>query len=328
MKKNIEASDIKLVFLNYINRSGSTLLCKLLDQYEDISVGIEAGFPGYIRKLIPDEYKEINDDLSLKKYLNELFDDVRFKEWEIDKKSLFLKLKDISYPLTFKEILLNCLYEYFKQRPSKFIVHKAGYYIDIIDDVIATFGDVKNIFIVRDPRAIFFSQKNAKDLYTGKIMGNSLPYFLSQYKKRIDIIEKKNDKNLLCIRYEDLVIDTTNTMKQIINFIGARQIKKNDNSYVNKIPKSQQYLHQNVKLDPHKDSLNKWKTGLAKYEIIFIQKKLHNEMQLFNYDPINITLSGAKEKWLYLNLTVRNISFHARAILSIVKTRFFNSIHF
>ncbi len=304
----------QLVFISYINRSGSTLLCKVLDQYEEISVGIEAGFPGYMTKLIPDEYKEINNDASLEKYLDELFGDIRFAQWKIDREKLIKRLHSSEYPLTFKEILTACLHEYFGKATAKVFVHKAGFYVDMLNDVRQAFGPAKNLFIIRDPRAIYNSQKNATCIYTGKSMGCSLPYFINQYKKRTRLVrENLKNKDFYCVKYEDLVQDNEKVMNTIFTFLNLRNPTRGSNCYSEKIPDNQKSLHTNVGSDPNKNSLEKWITGLEKHEVHFIQKQLREEMEFFDYQPDKLAMLSLpswmdylKNKIPYVYLQLRN----------------------
>lgn len=163
-------------------------------------------------------------------------------------------------------------------------------------------GDAKNIFVIRDPRAIFNSQKNATCLYTGKSMGHSLPYFVWQYRKRARILEKnKKNKNLFSIRYENLIENTEGVMAEMLRFLNVRGGKKKEaGGYADKIPANQQKLHTNVKFDPNRQSLEKWKTGLGRHEILFIQNRLSREMAAMNYAPVAVPSLSGKEWLAYL----------------------------
>lgn len=275
-----------IVFVNYINRSGSTLLCRLLDAYEGISVGIEAGFPGYIHELIPKQFEIINSETTLTRYLDELFEDIRFQQWKVDRGKLINRLEKIGYPLTFKDILFSCLRECFGNCEAEILVHKAGYYIDLLDEVKAVFPGSKNIYIVRDPRAIFSSQKNAVCIYTGKSMGYSLPSSVYQYKKRMNtVMDNLSNKDLLVIKYEDLVQQKNYMEKTVLPFLAMPHAKKaGDDNYSDKIPDNQRSLHTNVGSQPSGRSIEKWKKGLQPHEILFIQDKLKREMQYWDYE--------------------------------------------
>lgn len=302
--------DKQFVFLNYISRSGSTLFCRLLDEYQGIDVGIEAGFSDSIYRLLPIQYEKIDSNKMLNKYLDELYNDIRFKEWKISRDHLLKRLNENDFPLTFKEILQGCMDEYFSlnglSQESSVYVHKAGDYIDILDDVKKIFPGAKNIYQIRDPRAIYNSQKNATCIYTGKKMGWSLTYFVWQYKKRIRIINQDtNHDNLLSFRYEDLVKDTHLVMSDVLKFIGNDGCKKeNYKEYSERIPGNQQQLHENVAKCTNENSLDKWKDGLEDYELAFIQKKLSREMEDMQY-PFTVVESDMRIFYRLLNLNIQ-----------------------
>ena len=313
-----------IAFINYISRSGSTLLCRLLDAYNEISVGIEAGFPGFMTELVPEKYNPMTSKKQLDHYLDELYEDIRFKEWQVNRTSLIARLGKIGYPITFQDILLSCLQEYFGHHSGVVWVHKAGYYVDLLDEVRASFPGSKNIYMVRDPRAIFLSQKNATCLYTGKSMGSSLCYFIYQYKKRMRIVmNNSKSKDLLVIKYEELVQEDNYVEKNVLPFLGIPDAISGEDNYANKIPENQKFLHTNVSAQPNKKSIAKWKNGLQNHEVVFIQNKLKNEMKFHGYD-----LGEKKkkipwrERFFYLQKEVEYMVFFARIYFRKIKLFF------
>ncbi|MGV1098224.1 sulfotransferase [Thiovibrio sp. JS02] len=302
MPEMMNKKEPRLAFVSYLSRSGSTLLCKLLDQFADIAVGIEAGFPGAITKLVPKEYEIIQDGNQLNSYLDELFEDIRFKEWKVDRKALVRKLTEHGYPLTFRDILLSCLKEYFGNTGAQVFVHKAGYYVDVLNTAEKTFPGAKHIFVVRDPRAIFNSQKNARCIYTGKSMGHSLPYFVWQYKKRIKILsDNATNNSLLCVPYESLIGDPALWIRNVLRYLDVSEEKKETGaSYSDKIPENQQALHVNVRSDPNAKSLEKWRSGLLPFELKFIQARLASEMAAYGYEPIDVPPLSVKDRMAIL----------------------------
>lgn len=282
----------QFVFVSYISRSGSTLFCRLLDRYDDISVGIEAGFPGFVSSLFPEQYREINSKEILEKYLDELYRDIRFQQWNVDRDKLFQRLEAEGYPLYFPQILKNCMIEYFGGSETRFFVHKAGYYIDILDEVSSFFPGAKHIYIIRDPRAIYASQKNASCIYTGKSMGHSLVGFLHQYKKRVRILaENVKNRDLIVIRYEDLVNNEEIVEEKVLPFLGLEGVSRGITDYSARIPENQKFLHTNVSSEVNTNSVEKWKNQLEEREISFIQKKLRREMKKYNYTQMECSPS-------------------------------------
>lgn len=282
-----------MVFVNYINRSGSTYLCRLLDDFEDISVGIEGGFPGFTAKLIPPQYETIGDDRSLREYLSALFNDIRIKQWNLDPDVLFAKMSAAGYPLTFREILTTCMQSYFGDVESHIWLHKAGYYIECLEDVHRTFPGAKNIFVVRDPRAIYNSQKSATDIYSGKKMGTTPFNLVDLYRRRVHILEQnRNNSDLKVVVYEELITETGRILDDALEFVGLRnRDRKKEGSYFERIPENQRHLHPNVDAKPLKERIDKWATELGPAEIRFIERRLAKEMRIYGYTNSGIGLS-------------------------------------
>jgi len=304
---NIESKS-RFIFVNYISRSGSTLLCKLLNEYKGVSVGIEAGFPGATKKIISDEFRVIKDIDALNKYLDILFEDIRFKEWRLNRVGVTKRITNNGFPVGFKNILEALFDEYFKDdEPSEIYIHKAGYYIDTLEEVINEFKDSKNIYITRDPRAIYNSQKNADCLYSGKKMGDNFIHFIYQYQRRIKASKSADVNTLLLIRYEDLIANPDKTVDKVLSYIGINDAVKKDSvsDYAERIPENQKSLHTNVGSAPNAKSLHKWVGNLSLAELYLIQKYLSDEMDYLGYVKDKLPLMGVNEVSAYIRLYLK-----------------------
>jgi len=208
--------------------------------------------------------------------------------------------------LTFRSVLRACFDEYFGENDADIYIHKAGYYIDILDEVRDVFGDsVKNIYITRDPRAVYSSQNSATCIYSGTLMGRCLANFVYQYKKRARIANSDNTGNLLCLKYEDLIEDSGKVVESVLTFLGLPEAVIEGGSYAARIPDGQKHLHENVGSAPNMKSFNKWQTKLAAHEVRFIQKKLSGEMRGLGYEPIKLGNPGVTGLVRYLGLEVK-----------------------
>lgn len=298
----------KFVFINYISRSGSTLLCKLLNEYKGVCVGIEAGFPGATTKMISDEFRVINDLDHLNQYLDLLFVDIRFKEWQLDRDEVTNKIIENGFPLSFKNLLYVLFDVYFKNdEVADIYIHKAGYYIDTLDEVFDEFEDAKNIYITRDPRAIYNSQKNAACLYSGKKMGDNFIHFIYQYKRRVKTSQSTDVNKLIIIRYEDLIESPESIVAKVLSYIGIENAVKKNNAkdYSEMIPENQKSLHTNVGSKPNTKSLNKWRGNLSLPELYMIQRNLSDEMDVLGYVKIELPVMSVKDMLQYIRLSAK-----------------------
>ena len=272
------------IFVNYLSRSGSTLLCSLLDQYSDIDVGIEAGFPGFPEKITPNNNNPIQSKAEISHYLDQLYSDNRFCSWSIPRETLEGILFEQTDPITFNLILEACFNEYFKQNLPKYIVHKAGYFIKDLETTRELFPGSHHIYVTRDPRAIYASQKNAISLYNNKPMALNIYRFCREFRLRHNIaMANKSASDFSLIQYEKMASNPKASLEKLLSKIAISSDKKNNTDYQQKIPDAQKSLHTNLDSAPNKKSIDKWKDQLSIVEIYLIECLLTKELKSLNY---------------------------------------------
>lgn len=272
----------KIYFLDYLSRSGSTLLAKKMSTYKDILVGIEADFiDGIIRGKV-----DIQSDGELDKYLSKIYKDPKFLGWGIKKNVLKNRLLTFGFPILFNDILRTVLNEYFKNGKAEVYIHKSNFYYRSINKVKKIFPEAKFIFIDRDPRAIFNSQKHANDFLLKKLNWGNIVSFLFAYKKSQKILNIYTSLNFLYIvKYENLITQEEAEMNALLKFLSVKNEKKRgDYNYYEKIPNNQKILHKNLKDEKNIVSrVDAWKKELKNYEIYILQFILHKELKKNNY---------------------------------------------
>lgn len=271
------------LFVNYISRSGSTLLCSMLDQYQDIAVGIEAGFPGFPNKILPNSKNPLTDKEAITEYLDTLFNDKRFLDWNIDRTKLTAALINKDKPIVFSDILDLCCQAYFNEQNVNIITHKSGYFTNDLSEVRKQFPSAFHLYIIRDPRAVFASQKSAQSIYNNSPMASNIYRFAKEYRYRYLIAkENKDTSDFIFIQFESLLKNASATIDKIIKQLGISNKKKASN-YKERIPESQQNLHGNVGKELNVNINNKWKQTLAKEEIYILEILLKDVLCELNY---------------------------------------------
>lgn len=286
----------RIFFLGYLSRSGSTLLAKKLDNFKDIGVSIEAEFVDGITN----GNLNISSEADLDKYITQLYTDCKkFVSWGIDRNVLKRRLNKRGYPIPFKNILEESLEEYFKDEQYLVYFFKGGSYYRYVEEVQKQFPDSGIIYIDRDPRAIFNSQKISMGSSTGKPMKSSVVEFIRIYKSAYKIQQiNKNDDFFYSIKYENLILNEKIEIENLIKFIGVTDCKKSDQkNYYDKIPDEQKYLHKNLKTEKQLTGrIDAWMNELSKFEIYFMQKVLKKELRVNGYKEVKLSLSEIKEK--------------------------------
>lgn len=121
----------QILFLTYLSRSGSTLLARMLDEYVDIGVTPEARIPDGITH----GDTTVSDNSDQGSYPNELYNDEKFRAWNVSRGNIRLKLEQFSLPVRFQDILLSILSEYFLNGNVSTYVIKQGLYIHHLDTI-------------------------------------------------------------------------------------------------------------------------------------------------------------------------------------------------
>lgn len=266
-----------IVFLTYLNRSGSTYLAAKLSRYKTVKMGIEARFvDGWIRPGFSVRTAE-----ELNSYLDRLYQDTKFQAWQIDRQELIKHLTALPLPLRFSDVLLTALLLYQSGNPEKHIwVHKCGEYYRCVERIRQELPRAKFIFINRDPRAVFSSQRRSLDSQTGQPMLNNVLHFLFGYLDTLRRLEQlQNDPDFLTVQYEKLLADEEKVMIDIEQFLGlpsrAKQADMSGGSYFSSIPTEQQHLHAHVRDGrPCADRITGWQQELPVSDLLLLQTVL------------------------------------------------------
>lgn len=278
-------------------RSGSTLLAGELDKYKAIGVTIEENIPD---GLLKGEKLCINNIKELDQYLQLLYEDEKLKAWNIDRKQLRGLLIQHEFPILLNHVIKSLHQLYFSEEPQM-IIHKKGRYYLKINEIRKLFPNARFLHIDRDPRAIYNSQKEAKDSVTGEVMCKSIVAFALGYKLAQCIIKKHNTEAYLhLVYYENILNNIETEIEAVLNFFEVHNQDRDDHSsYYQKIPESQKYLHKNVEGSLFPQRSTAWKNELENEEIFFLQSVLKKDLKDKKYAFVKIQFKDIPKK-LYL----------------------------
>ncbi|MBD3342226.1 MAG: hypothetical protein GF353_24200 [Candidatus Lokiarchaeota archaeon] len=309
----------QLHFLFYMNRSGSTLLARELNKFRDVAVGIE-GFEKRFVQYDAETFK-INTKKELKSWLDELYkNDKKFIEWNVDRNELENKLTSIGFPLRFDKFLLTVLVLYSDKRSARILIHK-GRCPSFFHNLYKSFKiypNSKYIFIDRDPRAIYNSQKKSNDSYTKKSMNKDIVQFALGYanlQKKIKCYERsKILKNaFIKVVYENLVLSVDQEIDKILQFFECADIKIEEDNYFNSIPDDQKHLHENLKEKMLDRRINAWKKELTYDEIYFLEKVLKKSLLKNGYEMEKLSYNNLSNKIItFKNIMKFNLKYYPR----------------
>jgi len=258
------------IFIFSFSRSGSTLLCNLLNNNENINLINETWLIPTVSIL---GWKNIN--YNKQKYLLYLFN----KSQKNNKKQ-----KKISANICVKkQIPINEFYKKLFNINTKLIGEKNPVntlHIDFIND---NFNNSKKIFLSRNPLSIANSYKNRwlknqpSHYFLYRVTVLIKTYFNSYYKYI-------SENNLKTIKYEDLICDTSKTLKNICQYLNVKydeKMKENLNKLF--LDKETKKYHQNIDKKVNTESLERYLNELPIEEIEDLKFLLRDIMSFFGY---------------------------------------------
>jgi len=268
-------------FILGAQRSGTTMLRLMLNNHPNLAVPHETGFivPFYQNL---SSYSPISD----KKNLERLIDDI--SEFHHVKKGNLItdKSKICSYPIdSYSElvnaIMLECAYKSGKTRWGD----KTPSYTSEFDVLWKIFPNCKYIHLVRDGRDVVLSQRRVS--WGSK----SMPRLAEEWQWKTTICHKIGsvlpDSCFLEIKYEDLVLKTQETLKQICDFLEepyADSLLEYHKTAKSSVPSESLQWHRNSIKPPDPSKLYEWKNKLSLADRIIFEQVAGPTLELFGYE--------------------------------------------
>jgi len=269
----------RIIFLSYINRSGSTYLANLLSKQTKTCSIPEAEVLIFELLTIPEKIIKKKDIKFLKL---KILKNSKIKEWGLPTNqleniisnshtktcfSLFTQIIEL-YLLTYKPHSQIAL---FKGTRLRSLYNKNSFY---------TNNGINLINILRDGRATYASQKRSLSSLTGQPMTNNIVSSAFEWKKFARGLKK--NRTGYTIKYENLMLDPKNKIKNILNYLN---IEYNlDKDYTIKLPESQIHLHYNINKPPDNSKIDNWKNELSDIEISTYNLIAARQLKYFEYE--------------------------------------------
>lgn len=261
-----------LILLAYISRSGSTLLSEHLDAVPSVGVTLEADLPdGIFRSELLIERPE-----SVDRALDRLYGDPKFRAWGVAREALRARLLERPFPQRFSAVLREILALAFGDREVRFPVLKQENCIWRIQATRRLYPGAQVVFIERDPRAIYNSQRTALDSRTGRPMSRNPLVTALTYARAIERAEGcAGEPWFHIVRYEDLVAAPQETLASLLRALRIPSPSGGHagepGGYAGRIPASQRHLHANAGGPPLPERAVAWQRELEGTEIDIIQ---------------------------------------------------------
>lgn len=262
-------------FLVYASRSGSTYLGSLLDCYDDIGVSLESLFIYYLLNG-PDQYSTKSE---IDGALDYFYEDDRSKEWDLDRDQLSLHLEN-ALPLTPPGLLQEVLKVNFeKRKPSAKIYIFKGCSSRFMHRLVKKFPNTKVVFVYRDGRAVYASQKKSRVPYANRVHSTNPIITARSWVRWFEVIEDITARgaSVMQVKYEDMIGEVEKVIPAVHRFLTGNiesdtPVSFETKKYSRRIPTAQSDIHQNVESPPLKSRIDGWRTELPEHEIKSFEK--------------------------------------------------------
>lgn len=277
----------RYIAVAYLNRSGSTLLMSELNATQGVCAVPEA--PRLVNELLAnhDSYLEGQERLGM--LLQSYCMDPELEPYWTSFESMIRgSVTSRCAADLFFEVM--AAYVSIQDQEADLIFFKGGRVFDAIRNLkLYRNLELPVIGLLRDPRAVFSSQKRTVSSITKNSMQVSGRRFSYSYKKYVrDLIEVQKSHDCLAIRYEDLVNLGSKTLLEIVQFsrleakVEACRVWHTDAGHF-QVAEIHRRLHPNIGLNVSADYIDGWMSMLKPVEIWCLESLLDEEMREYGY---------------------------------------------
>lgn len=202
-----------IVFIISLPRSGSTLLQRLLSNHPKIFTVPEPW-------ILLNYFSLVNDNITCCCNYSYKVSKVAFTE--------LLKFLDIE---TYYKIISKHVYELYNEILEKnkkdaiYFIDKTPRYYLILDEINKAFPESKKIFIVRNPLASLISSMNTWKKGRLYLLADYIDYVKGPMLIHNFLKKNKNEKNIMIVKYEHLLMNPKDELKKICNFLDIHYIE-------------------------------------------------------------------------------------------------------
>ena len=239
-------------------RSGSTLFRLMLHHHPEMVVPPECGFIEWWYEKFGNWTEDDLWNGKVEEFVRDLSKSKKIETWNLDYEWLLSSIKN-NQPHTYASLcqIVYLVYAYQKGKENvKRWGDKNNYFIHHLEKLNTIFPKAQYILIVRDGRDVACSYLDVNKLQTSSVYKPVLPSSIKDISKEwnnnhkviLSFFKRLNQTKSLIVRYEDLVRQTENVLREVCAFLRIDYSSKMLN-----------YFGKNEDVDAEPNSLLDWK---------------------------------------------------------------------
>ncbi len=331
-----------ILFVTGMFRSGTTLLSRILDVHRNIALPYDPYFP-FFKSLRNKKAEQVGIEVKRDEPLDDYYfstQDLRLfeaiqdgdlnvplcpNELERLKGDIYQHGQDYSPRIvmhieqvsgrTYRDLfmsLLSIIEKHCGKQDLRYVGFKEVWTDEFIPALIKTFPEIKIIQVLRDPRAVCASKNYSKAAYPWL-------FLIRQWRKHASLFwyyGKRFNKNVLSIKYEELISSPHSTICKICNFLEIPYLEEmlDPKNYKDGMgnPWLQNTSYADKKQAFNTNSIYRWKEVLNQEERRYIELLCFPEMLLNGYYDVDLGINNLSE--FFFNPPVVDMAFLAQWI--------------
>lgn len=264
-----------VVILIHLNRSGSTFLANQVSAHPQICVCPEAHLA--LQRLLGGKYRRQSIAQKIKRLLADVSGDQKLASWGLNPDLVAARVRGAADDVEAFHGLLNAYADTICPQATAVMV-KGYFFIDLIQRRrfagLARGREAKAILLMRDPRAIFNSQKRSISSTLHRPMQESAIACALRWRIYMrHVSQLAADPRCLLVQYEQWTADNDAQLARLFAFLGLAPQAAGAAAarLATAIPSNQRHLHQNIAKGPLVERNLAWKQSLPNDQIALVQ---------------------------------------------------------
>jgi hypothetical protein len=298
----------------------------MLDDFDDICVTTEAELPLElfgVKSYTPIHFSKASD---VENYLRNVLSTTRVTTWKLEETHVLHHCNQIGYPISgprFVEVLLSVYGMTYKPN-AQVVIYKACPFMPWhIPESINHFPQAKFLHIIRDPRAVFYSQMKSIDPFTGKPFSRSALKTAMDWKKATSLDPSFVEAYVLEVNYENLLAAPEATLKLMLQYlaIGNETKTQVQGSFASRMEAADQNLHTAITSDPDQEKISAWEQALSEKNVILMETYLSEKLLKKGYEKFAVNIKHPLWYKFYVFFASRfqTIKFFLKRILRVLR---------